>query len=315
MLPPPKAGKTVNIKIKAGKVRFKLPGSKKFVTLTDPRQIPLGTIIDTTHGRVTLTSAADTGGNTQHAWFYRGIFKVGQTKGSKPVTELSLAGPKPSCKASASAAAAPKKKKPKTRRLWGDGNGLVPDERPVLLGDRARHALGRDRHLPGHADAGARRGRRRARLPQAQDDPGEGREAVPGTQAEVSWVSVFAGFLVAHMVGDYLFQTDWQARNKRGGLSGRGVSRRALVTHVTTYTLAFLPAFMWIGSELDAGWAVLAAALVFLPHLVIDDGRIVRLYLSRVKHADGFDVGLAASVDQSFHVLSLWLVAMLIGAA
>jgi hypothetical protein len=131
----------------------------------------------------------------------------------------------------------------------------------------------------------------------------------------VSWVSVFAGFLVAHMVGDYLFQTDWQARNKRGGLTAGGVSRRALLMHVTTYTVAFLPAFVWIAGELDAGWAVLAAVLVFLPHLVIDDGRIVRLYLSRVKRADGLDVGLAASVDQSFHVLSLWLLAMLIGAA
>jgi hypothetical protein len=131
----------------------------------------------------------------------------------------------------------------------------------------------------------------------------------------VSWVSVFAAFLVAHMVGDYLFQTDWQARNKRGGLSGRGVSTRALLSHVTTYTLAFLPAFVWIGTQLDAGWAIVAAVLVFLPHLVIDDGRIVRLYLSRVKRADGLDVGLAASVDQSFHVLSLFLVALLIGTA
>jgi hypothetical protein len=130
----------------------------------------------------------------------------------------------------------------------------------------------------------------------------------------VSWVSVFAGFLVAHMVGDYLLQTDWQARNKRGGLSGGGVSRRALVSHVTTYTLAFLPALVWIGTQLDPGWAVVAAVLIFLPHLVIDDGRIVRLYLSRVKRADGLDVGLAASVDQSFHVLSLFLVALLIGA-
>jgi hypothetical protein len=130
----------------------------------------------------------------------------------------------------------------------------------------------------------------------------------------VNWVSVFASFLVAHMVGDYLFQTDWQARNKRGGLSG-GVAFRALATHVTTYTLAFAPALIWIGDELDAGWALLAAALIFLPHLVVDDGRIVRLYLARVKRADGFDVGLAASVDQSFHVLSLFLVAILLGAA
>jgi Protein of unknown function (DUF3307) len=130
----------------------------------------------------------------------------------------------------------------------------------------------------------------------------------------VNWVSVFASFLVAHMVGDYLFQTDWQARNKRGGLSG-GVAFRALAAHVTTYTLAFAPALIWIGDELDAGWALLAAALIFLPHLVVDDGRIVRLYLARVKRAPDFDIGLAASVDQSFHVLSLFLVAILLGAA
>jgi hypothetical protein len=131
----------------------------------------------------------------------------------------------------------------------------------------------------------------------------------------VNWVSVFAAFLVAHMVGDYLFQTDWQARNKRGGLSGDRIAFRALVTHVTTYTLAFLPALIWIGDQLDAGWAVLTAALIFLPHLVLDDGRIVRAYLANVKRAEGFDVGLAASVDQSFHVLSLFLVALLVGSA
>ena len=130
----------------------------------------------------------------------------------------------------------------------------------------------------------------------------------------MNWVSVFASFLVAHMVGDYLFQTDWQARNKRGGLSG-GVAFRALASHVTTYTLAFAPALIWIGDELDVGWALLAAALIFLPHLIVDDGRVVRLYLAHVKRAPGLDVGLAASVDQSFHLLSLFLVAILLGAA
>jgi hypothetical protein len=130
----------------------------------------------------------------------------------------------------------------------------------------------------------------------------------------VSWVSVFAAFLVAHMVGDYLFQTDWQARNKRGGLSG-GTALRALAAHVTTYTLAFVPALIWIADQLTVGWGVLAAALIFLPHLVVDDGRIVRAYLAHVKRADGFDIGLAASVDQSFHILSLFLVALLVSAA
>jgi hypothetical protein len=131
----------------------------------------------------------------------------------------------------------------------------------------------------------------------------------------VSWVSVLAGFLVAHMVGDYLFQTDWQARNKRGGLTAGGTSRRALVAHVTTYTVAFLPAFIWIGSELDAVWAIVAAVLVYVPHLLIDDGRLVGFYLARVKRVEGMNLSLAASVDQSFHVLSLFLAALVVSAA
>jgi hypothetical protein len=130
----------------------------------------------------------------------------------------------------------------------------------------------------------------------------------------VSWVSVLAGFFVAHMVGDYLFQTDWQARHKSGGLGRNGVARRALAAHVATYTLAFVPAFIWIGDELGAGWAALAVALVAVPHLVVDDGRIIRFYLARVKHAEATDPRIAAPVDQAFHALSLCLAALLIGA-
>ena len=131
----------------------------------------------------------------------------------------------------------------------------------------------------------------------------------------MSWVSVLAGFLVAHMVGDYLLQTDWQARHKRCGLGGDPVARRALLAHVTTYTLAFVPALIWIADELDVAWAILSAVLIFLPHLVIDDGRVVQIYMTRVKRANGFEAGLAASVDQTFHILSLFLLALLVGSA
>ena len=119
-LPPPVAGKTVNAKVRAGKVRFRLPGQTAFVELTAPQQLPIGTTFDTTAGRVTLTSAADTKGATQHAWFYEGTFTIGQTTGSKPITTLALAGALPSCpKASAARAGA----KRKSRHLWGDGKG------------------------------------------------------------------------------------------------------------------------------------------------------------------------------------------------
>ena len=111
----------------------------------------------------------------------------------------------------------------------------------------------------------------------------------------VSWVSVFAGFIVAHMVGDYLFQTDWQALNKRGGLT-RPAGSRALLSHVTTYTLAFVPAFIWIGSELDVGWALVAAVMVFIPHLIIDDGRLVR---STSRASSGSRASISASRRRS----------------
>jgi hypothetical protein len=130
----------------------------------------------------------------------------------------------------------------------------------------------------------------------------------------VSWPDALVGFVVAHMVGDYLFQTDWQARHKRGGLTiGGATARRALFTHVSTYTLAFVPALVWIGDQVGVTVAVVSAVLIFIPHLVVDDGRIVPLYLRRVKGAAEFDPGLATSVDQSLHVLSLWAVAIVVG--
>ena len=221
-------------------------------------QIPVGATIDARKGRVNLVSAADRQGTPQLAWFYDGVFKVGQTRGAKPITDLKLAEALASCpKAQGVGAAAAKKK---TRKLWGEGKGAFRTTRQVQLGDRARHQVGRDRPLRRDADPrdpGLRHSS--ATSTQAQERHRQGRQAVPGAQDQVSWVSVFAGFLVAHMVGDYLLQTDWQARHKRGGLGGDPVARRALVTHVTTYTLAFVPALIWIGVELDPVWAIVAA--------------------------------------------------------
>ena len=120
-LPPPVAGKTVNAQVMAGTVRYRLPGTSAFVALADPQQLPIGTTFDTTAGRVTLTSASDTKGATQHAWFYEGTFTLGQTTGSQPVTTLTLAGALPDCTNGARAAATTRKRK--SRHLWGDGKG------------------------------------------------------------------------------------------------------------------------------------------------------------------------------------------------
>jgi Protein of unknown function (DUF3307) len=127
----------------------------------------------------------------------------------------------------------------------------------------------------------------------------------------VRWEGVFAVFVVCHLAGDFLLQTDWQATHKRGGLSGDRRARRALFSHVTVYTLAFIPAMIWIAAEKSA-LALALLAVIFIPHLVQDDARVLMAWNRTVKRTavtPGDPVYLA--VDQAFHVLFLFGTALL----
>jgi hypothetical protein len=127
------------------------------------------------------------------------------------------------------------------------------------------------------------------------------------------WVEVFAVFVVSHLAGDYLLQTDWQATNKRCGLGPRPVPRRALLSHIATYTLAFVPALVWLADEISA-WAIGVGALIALPHLVQDDGRLLIGYIRAVKGSEVPDnASIFTAVDQSFHFVALFLTAILAG--
>ncbi len=101
-------------------MKIKLPGASKFVVLGEGQQVPVGTVIDTRKGRVTLVAASNKSGGTSTAVFYDGIFKVGQDKKAKPTTTLTLVE-KLSCGGGGKASVAATKKK--KRRLWGDGKG------------------------------------------------------------------------------------------------------------------------------------------------------------------------------------------------
>jgi hypothetical protein len=127
--------------------------------------------------------------------------------------------------------------------------------------------------------------------------------------------STFANFFVSHQIGDYLLQTDFQALNKAGGASvDDPEARRALVHHGLTYTAAFAPALVGVARRTSLGRALGIAALITLPHLAIDDGRLVNAYMTRVKRTPAdVDAKLTAQVDQAMHLVCLWLAARAAG--
>jgi hypothetical protein len=106
-------------------VRVQVAGSKRFVPLTSPKQVKFGTIFDTRRGSVQIVVANGRGG-FDTATFSEGMFKLLQTKGTRPIAELVLVGgnfkgcPK-AAKGGAAMAAGGRGRS--VRHLWGTGTG------------------------------------------------------------------------------------------------------------------------------------------------------------------------------------------------
>lgn len=121
--PPPVVAKTVNVTPVSGTVLVKLPKKNKFIPLLDAESVPVGSIVDVTHGRISLTSAQNLKGGVATADFYLGEFQIGQKKGAQPITDLTLVGGNfKSCAKILKGASVAQKKQ--VRQLWGSGKGL-----------------------------------------------------------------------------------------------------------------------------------------------------------------------------------------------
>ncbi len=136
----------------------------------------------------------------------------------------------------------------------------------------------------------------------ARDQPGEPRA--------LGWPAVLLALLASHLTGDFLLQTEWQAVNKGGGLSDSR-SRGALLAHVGVYTAAFSPALTWIARRTGVWRAAMAGTAIAVPHLLVDDGRLVQGWLREVKRAVDPAPALTVAVDQSLHFLCLLGAALL----
>jgi len=130
--PSPVLGKQGVARPLRGVVRFRLPGTRRFVRMRGLTAIPNGTEIDARKGRILLTVLHDASGRLDRARFYAGRFVFRQGKGRTPLTNLKLSGGSfAACGARAPAAAAGEatasrtavRRRKRVRRLWGDGKG------------------------------------------------------------------------------------------------------------------------------------------------------------------------------------------------
>jgi hypothetical protein len=123
--PPPVLGESAHVDEREGAVTVKVPGVPTYVALSQVASVPIGSIVDTRNGSVTLRTALPNG-KTQSAIFHGGLFEVRQPKGSAGLTEARLRGPLPTCGSGTARAAVTGKKRKRRppRRLWGrDNNG------------------------------------------------------------------------------------------------------------------------------------------------------------------------------------------------
>ena len=106
-LPPPVAGKSVDVAPVSGVVLVKRPGQKVFTRLHAGERIPLFSTVNVRRGAVSITAATDSHGHTATGRAYGGLFIAKQRLvGGTELTVLALAGPKPTgCSARAARAA------------------------------------------------------------------------------------------------------------------------------------------------------------------------------------------------------------------
>jgi hypothetical protein len=75
-----------------GSVRVKPRGASAYSDLGAGVSLPVGSLIDTRHGRVSLQSARNTHGGTQSGTFWGGVFQVRQRRHNRGITDLHLRG-------------------------------------------------------------------------------------------------------------------------------------------------------------------------------------------------------------------------------
>ncbi|SEL79616.1 DUF3307 domain-containing protein [Paenibacillus sp. OK003] len=113
-------------------------------------------------------------------------------------------------------------------------------------------------------------------------------------------IELLATLIIGHLIGDYLLQTDNQAMRKQD-------EWLPLLLHcfVYTCTLAIL-SYLLLGVY---NWTMVF--IIFVSHILIDKGDIVRWWTKRIKGINNPETNsiksVLASIDQTFHYLVIFI--------
>jgi hypothetical protein len=89
--PAPVFARTVVLAPVSGRVFIRPPGiSAVYVRLTRARAVPVGTVVDATVGRLSLTSASPPAGYTQTGQFFGGVFGIQQPRAAGGLVNLAI---------------------------------------------------------------------------------------------------------------------------------------------------------------------------------------------------------------------------------
>lgn len=121
-------------------------------------------------------------------------------------------------------------------------------------------------------------------------------------------MTLFEKLFVAHLVADWLLQTEWQALNKDHNY-------RALFSHIGIYSLVIL-SVLWLDFGFQNVTVYLVVGMIALTHAFIDRRwpvvwfmKTFRLIVERKPKG-----ALMLGVDQTFHILLLAIAGLILSA-
>lgn len=118
-------------------------------------------------------------------------------------------------------------------------------------------------------------------------------------------MSLFSWLILGHLVGDWMLQNDWMARNKCLGLS-----RTALLVHCAIYTATVVAVIGLADGDYGFTQLLMSSWVVFLSHWLIDGLQLARHWRKLMRQSDLAFVQIMS--DQTLHVGVLAVLAVII---